>query len=64
MISPTVQFCDVAMYTSKFDEAMATLNKSEQDLTDNLKNYESQVLKMTGSTLVYFLINVRSSQPI
>ncbi len=48
MIAPTVQFCDVAMYTSKFDEAMATLNKSEQDLTDNLKNYESQVLKMTG----------------
>jgi hypothetical protein len=47
MIAPTVQFCDLAMYTTKFDEIITTLNKNEQDLNDNLKNYEAQVLKMT-----------------
>ena len=46
-IAPTVQFCDVVMFTIKFDEIITTLNKNEQDLNDNLKNYEAQVLKMT-----------------
>jgi hypothetical protein len=46
-IVPIVQFCDVSMYNTKFNEIITSLNKNENDLSDNLKNYESQVINLT-----------------
>ncbi len=42
-IVPTVQFCDVNMYSSKFKQAMDTLGKLRGYMDGNFRRYEMQV---------------------
>jgi len=42
-IVPTVQFCDVNMYSSKFKQAMDTLGKLRGYMDGNFRRYEVQV---------------------
>jgi len=42
-IVPTVQFCDVNMYSAKFKQAMDTLGKMRGYLDGNFRRYEMQV---------------------
>jgi hypothetical protein len=42
-VVPSVQMCDVAVYTSQFEEALKSLNKSQNEAKDGLKNYEETI---------------------
>jgi hypothetical protein len=42
-VVPTVQFCDVNMYASKFKQAMDTLGKLRGYMDGNFRRYEMQV---------------------
>ena len=42
-VVPTVQFCDVNMYSSKFKQAMDTLGKLRGYMDGNFRRYEMQV---------------------
>jgi len=42
-VVPSVQMCDVAVYTSQFEEALKSLNKSQKQAKDGLKNYEETI---------------------
>jgi hypothetical protein len=42
-VVPTVQFCDVNMYSAKFKQAMDTLGKMRGYLDGNFRRYEIQV---------------------
>ena len=42
-VVPTVQFCDVNMYASKFKQAMDTLGKLRGSMDGNFRRYEMQV---------------------
>jgi hypothetical protein len=39
----SVQMCDVAVYTSQFEEALKSLSKSQNEAKDGLKNYEETI---------------------
>jgi septation ring formation regulator EzrA len=42
-VVPSVQMCDIAVYTSQFEEALKSLNKSQNEAKDGLKNYEETI---------------------
>jgi hypothetical protein len=42
-VVPSVQMCDVAVYTSQFEEALKSLSKSQNEAKDGLKNYEETI---------------------
>jgi hypothetical protein len=42
-VVPSVQMCDVAVYTSQFEEALKSLSKSQNEAKDGLKNYEKTI---------------------
>jgi vacuolar-type H+-ATPase subunit I/STV1 len=42
-VVPTVQYCDVEVYTAKFEDALKGLANSQKEAKDGLKNYEETI---------------------